>query len=202
MVATLEYYEPLAATFGDVESLTVLVVKGSNRDTVAVALGVDLSRPVDDPWDGEGETTGWALIDVDGGVLAIEPTGYGDPTVRALVQLSTDGGAAAVVRSNIQAHERFGCARDGALLFDDDEYIYIDDLDAVPAELRPLFDLAWIDLDSDDDDDDDGVDPFATGLAMAELITGIELTAADVETINAAGFYFAPGLIYAKDPED
>ena len=62
----------------------------------------------------------------------------------------------AVVRHNIQAHLRFGAARDGELVFDDDEYLYVEDPSSVPAELRPLFDLVWVDLDLDHDLDDDG----------------------------------------------
>jgi hypothetical protein len=198
MVATPEYYGPVVEAFGDDESLTVLVVAGRSREEVADVLGVDLGSPTDDPWEGEGETTGWALMDLPSGVLAIEPTGYGDPANAALVELSRHGGAAAVVRSNIQGHERFGCARDGELLYDNDEYTYEEDLDAVPAEIRSLFDLAWVDLDDDDDDDDEGSDPIAVGLAMAEVITGIELTTAQVTAVGNTGFFAAPGLVYAK----
>ena len=136
MVATPEHYEGISEALGEFDSLTVLVVAGRSRDEVAHALGVDLDAPVDDPWEGEGQTTGWALVDLPSGVLAIEPTGYGDPTRAALVELSRDGCAAAVVRTNIQAHDRFGCARDGELLFDDDEYTYIEEPESVPAELR------------------------------------------------------------------
>ncbi len=136
------------------------------------------------------------LIDLPSGILAIEPTCYGDPTNAALAELSRDGAAAAVVRSNIQAHERFGCARDGQLLYDNDEYVHEENPEVVPTELRSLFDLARIALD--EDDDDDGSDPFAVGLAMAEVITGIELTAAQVAEVDAGGFFSAPGLVYAK----
>lgn len=197
MVATLEYYTLIAEAFPDTDSLTVLVVAGRSRDEVAQALGVDLIAPTDDPWDGEGESTGWAMMNLPSGTLAIEPTGYGDPTNAALVDLSRDGRAAAVVRSNIQGHHRFGCARDGELLYDNDEYVYEENTAIVPAEIRSLFDQAWIDLDADDDDDD-WIDPTAVGLAMAEVITGIELTAAQVVEVDADGFFPAPGLVYAK----
>jgi hypothetical protein len=200
MVATLEYYVSVAEAFYDTESLTVLVVAGRSRDQVARTLGVDLGTPTGDPWAGD-KSTGWALMNLPSGVLAIEPTGYGDPTNAALVELSSDGGAAAVTRSNIQAHHRFGCARDGELLYDNDEYVYEENLEVVPAEIRSLFDLAWVDLDAEDDDeDDDGdwTDPLAVGLAMAEVVTGIERTAAQAAGVDADGFFVAPGLVYAK----
>jgi hypothetical protein len=86
------------------------------------------------------------------------------------------------VRDNIQAHLRFGCARDGVLLFDDDEFTFIDaaDRDRVPGELRPLFDLAWVDLDAEGEEEEDG-NPIAIALAMAEEATGIVLTVEDLE---------------------
>ena len=128
----------------------------------------------------------------------MEHTGYADPSVSALVQLSFNGRKAAVVRDNIQAHVRFGGARDGALLFDDDEYIFIgaDERTRVPdGELRPLFDLAWTDVDSDDRDEE--VDPVAVALAMAELVTGIVLTADDFTPPRRA----APQRV-ARGPDD
>ena len=132
-------------------------------------------------------------------MLAVETTGYGDPTLAALKALSGKDGAAAVVRHNVQAHLRFGCARNGELLFDDDEYMYVDDPDVVPRELRPLFDLAWDDLEGDEDDDDEGTDGFAVGLAMAEFVTGIELTSDSVtEVCTRQTFFLAPGLVYAR----
>ena len=67
---------------------------------------------------------GLAAIEVPGGVLAIELSGYGDPSTADLASLSTSG-ASAVVRCNIQAHDRFGCARAGELVFDDDEFTYV-----------------------------------------------------------------------------
>ena len=67
------------------------------------------------------------------------------------------------------------------LLFDDDEFTFIDadDRSRVPDELRPLFDLAWVDLDADDHDEDDN--PIAVALAMAEVVTGVAVTAEDFE---------------------
>jgi hypothetical protein len=166
----------------DVESLTVLVVGGASvadvRGVIAEDSGLADGEQVEDH-----ERSGYVFLEVDGGVLAMEYTGYADPTVDALARLSAGGRSAAVVVSDIQAHDRFGCARDGVVLFDDPEYIFLDadDRSRVPDELRPLFDLAWIDLDDEaSSDDDDGLLAFAVGLAMAEHVTGIALTGEDL----------------------
>lgn len=196
MVATPDYYDRITEAFPDTESLTVLVVAGATREQVAGILRIDLGTPARDAL--AEDSTGWALVEIPGGVLATEPTGYGDPTCDALRELSSVGSAAAVVRHNIQAHLRFGCARGGELLFDDDEYIYIDDPEVVPADLRPLFDLVWDDLEDGEDDFDDGPDPFAVGLAMAELVTGVELTTEHVARVSQADMFEAPTLVYAS----
>lgn len=195
VTATPEYYERVVDAFQDTESLTVLTVAGRSRDQVAAVLGVDLNQPVDDGWSDNVHETGWAILEIAGGVLAVELSGYGDPALPALLALSENGGASAVVRSNIQANLRFGCARNGELLFDDNEYIYIDDPAVVPGELRPLFDLAWDDLEGDDEDDE-MPDGFVVGLAMAEVITGVQLTADQVAMAYESGFFKAPSLVY------
>ena len=164
-----------------VESLTVLVVAGASvaevRAVIAGDAGLADGHEVEDH-----ERSSYTFFEVDGGVLAMEDTGYADPTVEALTRLSEGGRSAAVVGSNIQGHDRFGCARDGVLLFDDPEYTFVeaDDLSRVPEELRALFDLAWVDLDSDEEDDEGELIAFAVGLAMAEQVTGIVLSADDL----------------------
>lgn len=191
MAATPEYYAQLVSE--DTESLTVLVVAGAAPDLVSTVLGVDPNVEVEDGFVDDEAFCAWAVVGIPGGVLALETTGYGDPSLAALARLST-GGAAAVVRSNVQAHVRFGCARDGKVLFDDDEYMYIDDPSAVPPELRPLFDLVWDDLEGESDEG--GLNPVVVGLAMAESITGIELTREHLEQVHSAGFFKAPSLLY------
>jgi len=199
VTATLEYYEQLLDAFPDLESLTVLVVSGASRAQVAAALDIDLNEPVDVDYSGDSpDTTGWAALEIPGGVLAVELSGYGDPTNAALRTLSDSGGTAAVVRDNVLAHVRFGCARDGELLFDADEFMYVEDPSAAPAELRPLFDLAWDDLQGDDQGVDDMPSPFAVALAMAERITGVELTADQVATVHDSQFFKTPTLVYAQ----
>gem|GEM_PF-3211780 len=193
MAATVEYYEDVIEALHDFEGLTVVVAAGATRDSVAEALSIDLTGPRADSDDIDDELTAWALADVAGGVIAIEWSGYGDPSLASLRQLTQAGGAAAVVRNNVQAHVRFGCARDGEILFDEDEYIYDGDPDEVPTELRALFDLVYDDLE---DEDDDAPDPVVVGLAMAEVVTGIELTAEDLARVMSSRFYSAPSLVY------
>lgn len=190
MVEPVEYYVTLfdeARTFGG-DGDTVLVVRGATVAEAVEALGgVDPDDVPPEDWDSdELMWSTYSLVPIDGGVLATEDTGYADPPNSALVALSQGGRAAAVVRDNIQAHSRFGCARDGQLLFDSSEYTFLEDRSKVPEELRSLFDLAWIDLEDDDDAGDDAADPTAVGLAMAEIITGIRLTPSEVTALESA----------------
>ena len=141
MTGTAEYYQSVLEDSGtDSESLTWLVVTGTTREEVADALSVDLAAP-SESWVEDGAA--WSLAELPGGVLALEHSGYADPTNDSLVALLRGGRSVAVARSNVQAHERFGCARDGELVFDDDEFGFIDAPSTVPDVLRPLFDQNW-----------------------------------------------------------
>src|SRR5688572_28188084 len=128
MSATPEQYAAMLDDAGiDSESLTYLVAAGGTRESVASAMGIDLSSALDDASDLDPvQFSAYATTEVTGGVIAIEHSGYADPSPAALALMSADGRAAAVARSNIQAQERFGCARDGELVFDDDEFMYVD----------------------------------------------------------------------------
>ncbi|PKH40985.1 hypothetical protein SAMN05192575_10975 [Nocardioides alpinus] len=172
---TVEHYKHLS--IGDE---TTLVVRGATVEEVVQALGgVPLDDVPEDELDGDEPIwAAYVLSAIDGGVLASEDTGYADPPNSVLVALSQGGRAAAVVRDNIQAHCRFGYARDGVLLFDDDEFRFREDRDSVPEEIRPLFDLAWMDLTQDDSEAQEE-DTSAVSFAMAEVATGIRLTSAD-----------------------
>jgi hypothetical protein len=180
----------------DGESLTWLVVTGATREEVAAALSVVLGTPTDS-WMEDGAA--WALAELPGGVLALEHSGYADPSNDSLVALSRDGRSVAVARSNIQAHERFGCARDGELVFDDDEWAFIDDPSRVPAELRPLFDTGWIDPAEEDDADDGGWDGVPVALAMCEVWTGLAFTSEDVRRVIESGYYAGPALVSTRE---
>jgi hypothetical protein len=199
MTSAPDYYRAVLEEAGvDDESLTILIVQGATRVEVAAALGMDLdSEPATDAeWD-DPDFSAYAIGDISGGVVAMEHTGYADPTLDVLRQLSSGGRSAAVMRGNIQAHYRFGCARDGVVLFDDDEYTFIeDDKSRVPQEIRALFDGVWTDVSADIDVDSDK-DIAGTGLAMAEVITGLRLTSDDLQRAADAGYRTAPALLYS-----
>lgn len=197
MTEPIEHYESVLESF-DHES-TLLVVRGANPAEVAAALHIDLGAPLERGWTGEVETVAWAMLPLSGGVLAWESTGFGDPTRGALVRLSAPDRAAAVVRDNVLAHVRFGVARDGELLFDDNEYMFIEDPSVVPADLRPLFDLGWINLDLEDAEGPSG---YVVGLAMAEHVTGLRITSDDLRAIQQGPFFRAPGQVYAASLDD
>lgn len=161
MAASVEYYDELIDAFGDPEALTLLVVAGASRETVARALEVDLHAPVGHPWDDrlEHDYASWALVEIDGGVLGVEHTGYADLPAGALDAMSSGGGTAAVVRSNFEPHLRFGCEQE----------VHVDDLP--PG---------------------DPADVLVAGLARAEAITGLELTAEHAMLLAAAQFFKGP----------
>ncbi|WP_408898544.1 hypothetical protein ACJ5H2_05385 [Nocardioides sp. R1-1] len=197
------YYDTVLAALPDPESFTVLVVAGARREEVAQLLGVDLTRPV--AWEDIGmdelDETGWALVEIEGGVLAVEPTGFGDPAVETLRALSAGGRAAAVLTSNIEAFERFGAARNGELLFDAAEFMYIEDPEIVPAEIRPLFDLVWDDLKGEPVIGEDGPNSSAVAMAMSEVVTRVVVTADDMAAVTGAPYFSAPSLVYAGSDE-
>lgn len=198
MTATPEYYSAILESGPDTESLTVLVVAGASRAEVLEALGADVSTEADLDTLWEDETSSaYAAVEVAGGVLAIEQSGFADPTRETLRSLSSGGRAAAVARSNILAHERFGCARDGEILFDDNEYMYVDDTSDVPDEIRPLFDLVWDDLEGEIVGPD--LDSLTVSLALAEAITGVELTEADLVRVLEGPFHRVRSLVYAAE---
>jgi hypothetical protein len=194
MTSTPDLYRSVLEGAGlDAESLTFLVVAGATRDQVAATLGLDLTRPVE-PWTSDGvDFTDYALGDFPGGVVAIELSGYGDPSLDELRALSAYG-SAAVARSNIQAHCRFGLARAGDVVFDDDEFVFIDDPGRVPADLQDLFRLVWTDPDADEDDAEGSW--LEVAMAMVERATGIACTADDLRRAQDGGWFVARSLRY------
>lgn len=73
--------------------------------------------------------------------------------------------------------------------------MYVEDPSIVPAELRQLFDLAWIDLDDEDDFGGDGPSSFAVALAMIEVVTGLKLSGDLVGQVFDSGFFRAPNRL-------
>jgi hypothetical protein len=194
------HYEAMFEAAGiDGESLTVLLVRGGTRADVLRLLGAE-AEPNGEPYPDleDVDYSGYALAEVEGGVVAFEHTGYADPSPRVLAALSSLGGAAAVTRSNIQAHERFGCARDGGVLFDADEFMYVDEheKESVPSELRPMFDSAWVNLDAAGDDDEGG--RGFIGYAMAATHTGVVVTAEDLIRAVQPGYHRVRTLTYLE----
>lgn len=201
MTSVEHYRAALAAVPLDTESLTILVAAGASMDEVAAALEVKVGAdPSEYPDLDDPDWSGYGMAEVRGGVVAIEVTGYADPSLSALRTLTAGGRSAATVRSNIQAHLRFGCSRDGKILFDDDQYTWVDDRERVPEELRDLFDLVWDDPEVETGSEEDNVDDeFVVGLAMAEVITGLRITAEDLRQAMESGFRPAPSLRYVRE---
>jgi hypothetical protein len=194
-------YEAMFESAGiDGESLSVVLVRDGTRAKVLDLLGAEAETngqhdPVEDD-----DYSAYALAEVQGGVIAFEHTGYADPSPRVLAALSELGGAAAVTRSNIQAHERFGCATDGVLVFDADEFMYVeeDEKDALPRELLPMFESVWVDLGDDGDDGDHEDAGGFVGYAMAAKHTGVVVTSDDLRRAVQQGYHRVPTLTYLE----
>lgn len=196
----VEHYESVVeSAYFDSESITYLLVTGSTREEVAAALGVDLDDERD-PADVDDEGAAWSFTQIDGGILAMEDSGYADPAPATLRALSQGGRAAAVARSNIQGHDRFGAARNGETVFDDDEFVYVETLDEIPEQVRGLAALVWSDPAEEEADDHwPAHDILAVGLAMAEVVTGLSFDEDDTVRAGESGFFAGPSLVYARE---
>ena len=96
------------------EELTVVSVTSSRADEVLAALqssAVPLGDASDPDQDDEYTRATWFTHQLGPDVVAVEYSGYHDPSVATLAALSAVGRRAAVARSNIDAQVRFGCAR-------------------------------------------------------------------------------------------
>jgi hypothetical protein len=195
-------YEAMFESAGiDGESLSVVLVRDGTRAKVLDLLGAEAeTNGQHDPDLEDDDYSAYALAEVQGGVIAFEHTGYADPSPRVLAALSELGGAAAVTRSNIQAHERFGCATDGVLVFDADEFMYVeeDEKDALPRELLPMFESVWVDLGDDGDDGDHEDAGGFVGYAMAAKHTGVVVTSDDLRRAVQQGYHRVPTLTYLE----
>lgn len=120
------------------------------------------------------ERSAYAFLQVGDGVVAHEDTGFADPPRRLLAALSRNGGTAAVATDNIEVMTRFGYARDGEIVFDDYEYAFVDDLGEIPAEVRDLARLAWVDYKGPPMVET--ADWFSIATAMSEKVTGVRAT--------------------------
>lgn len=179
----------------DLESLTVVLVRGGTRADVLRLLDAQpQSNGKPYPTLEDNDYSEYAAAEVQGGVVAFEHTGYADPSTRVLSALSELGGATAATRSNIQAHERFGCAQNGSVEFDAHEFMYVDESEKnrVPSQLRPMFDAACTALDTDTE-----ADGFH-GCAMAAVYTGVVVTSDDLERAVSLGYHKVRTLTYRE----
>jgi hypothetical protein len=202
MPPDVQYYDALLDRSPiDSESVTYFLVSGATREEVAAALGADLTVGAIEPDSEEllddQDHSAYAFAEVTGGVLAMETTGFADPSNATLRELSRGGRTAAVARSNILGHVRFGYARNGEIVFDENEYMYVEDFDAFPEEVRELAELTWDDLEGDLDDD--GPDGLAVAMAMAVQVTGVTVTADDLVATYRGGFFRTPSLVYSSE---
>jgi hypothetical protein len=69
----------------DHASLTFLVVTGGTRESVLAGLGAD--APTVAEWYSLHPDSGYAVAEVDGGVVAVQHTGYADPSNDVLREL-------------------------------------------------------------------------------------------------------------------
>jgi hypothetical protein len=159
------------------DAACVTAATETTRQEVLVAFGADtgVQVPIQDAY-GTGEEYFVSVVEVAGGVIAIEFNGYHGTLAEVLTPLST-GGLAASMFWNVNDDNAFGCARNGELLASVDMYDAEDPDDVeLPAELRPLFESAG----SED------ADLHAAGLALVEQFTGIRIGADAVASIGMA----------------
>jgi hypothetical protein len=102
-------------------------------------------------------------------------SGFADPPKRLLAALSQDGAVSAVATDNIEAMTRFGYARDGEIVVDAFEYAFVEDLNEIPAEVRDLAALAWVNPEGPMVET---ADWSAVALAMSEKVTSVRATPA------------------------
>lgn len=193
MPGAAAHYEQLLQHLPTTE-LSYLVVAGATRAEVGEVIESGHSPDLAGPQGDEVDT--WSIVEVEGGVLAVELSGYGDPTAQALSRLSEAGRAAAVVRDNVQGRLRFGCARNGEVLFDEDEFLFIEDPTRVPSEIRSIFHAVWDGRAEDSESAEAAIAPFAAGMQMAGTFTGLTVTVSDID--HALGG--SPGRPDAEEP--
>jgi Family of unknown function (DUF6461) len=146
-----------------------------------------LATPADADLLANAESSAYAFLQVGDGVIAYEDTGFADPPRRLMAALSRDGVVSAVATDNVEAMVRFGYARDGRVVFDSFEYAFVDDLAEIPAEVRDLAALAWVDLDAPIDEL--GADWLSVALAMSEKVTGVR---ADESVYDGSEWFLVP----------
>jgi hypothetical protein len=145
----------------------ITVAVGAQVSEVARAFGADLSAPAAVHPDSDfwwAEQPGVAFVEAQGAVIAVEVNGFEGSRTEVLASASGRGKAASAYW-NVDAMTYFGCARGGQAICSS-EFMAEGERDALPAEVRPLAELA-------DGDDDSWA---AIALAMVEAFTGVAVT--------------------------
>jgi hypothetical protein len=140
----------------------VTVVTGATASHVLKAFGArtDHTHTVDDAFLLEGHAA-VCVVDVPGGVVAVEINGYQGSRAEVLGPASRRGKAASIFW-NVNYVVQFTCARRGRTLAMTDLGLPVE-ADELPRSLRPLLSLT----ESDD------ADLVAVGMAMVDRFTGL-----------------------------
>lgn len=159
------------------EAGCVTVATAATRGAVAAAFGADLSAPTPEAH-GDGVQLYASFLEVGGAQVVVEDNGFRGNDDSVLVRVS-DGGRAASAFWNVDGVTRFGCARDGRLLFNQ-EFSLLDRWPGLPADLVPLAERAA----------GEGAQEHiaAIALAMVEQFTGVRVTAEHVSSALRTGF--------------
>jgi Family of unknown function (DUF6461) len=174
------------------EAGCVTLIAGALAKKVLTAFGADADEriPVAEVLDDAQAAV--SVVEVDGGVIAVEFNGYQGSRPQVL-QAAARPGKAASMFWNVNGHERFGCAQRGKVLTSYD-LVLGDDRDQFPKMLLPLLELA----------DNDQTDLTALGLAMAEQFTSITVTKDLIDAITVA-YLLHPQVendMYPESPEN
>lgn len=149
----------------------VTAVPGGRAEAVLKAFGADLSTVVTPAMRNEAHGFMIAATEVPGGVVAVEPGGFQGTVDRVLLRVA-DGGTAASVYWNANDDCAF------VLVGDDKVISHIEIWDAVEAEDSET--LAELGIPGECHDlclreSTDGREPYAFGLALVAMTTGVDI---------------------------
>jgi hypothetical protein len=175
-------YAWIEDVFDDAACVTVVV--GLDTHEVLRAFGADPSASVsiadaseaayDE--DAAGDDLYVCLQTIPGAVLAVEFNGY-QGSLEEVLAAASAGGKAASMFWNVEDDNAFSCAAGGRVLASVDMYD-AEDPESVqlPSELVALFTPA----------NSDGAGLHATGLAMVEQFTGVQVTREHIASLDRA----------------
>jgi hypothetical protein len=159
----------------------VTVVTGATVSAVLNAFGArtDRTYAVDDTFLREAHTAA-CVVDVPGGVVAVEFNGYQGSRAEVLGPASRRGKAASIFW-NVNYVVQFTCARRGRTLAMTDLSLGAD-TDELPRSLRPMLSLT----ESDD------ADLVAVGMAMVDRFTGLSALTRELVDGLSEGYLLDP----------